>query len=155
MGLITCLRSRAELPFQQHSLCSVSNCAHRCARAITSSFKRRIQEISSSTNKVVALSHPALCSFCSCPHDVFWFSMLVGKQGLTLTGELYCIRGICDVSLEPRVSPPRAKGISENAVKCINNGLGIKSKPCLDISTESCHTTAASGGSWLKMYLYI
>lgn len=53
------------------------------------------------------------------------------------------------------MSPLRAKGISETAVKCINNELGIKSKPCLNISTESCHTSAASGGSWLKMYLYI
>lgn len=128
MGLITCLSSRAELPFQQHSPCSVSNSAHGCARAITTSFKRRIQEISSNTNKVVALSGPALCSFYSCPYDAFWFCVLVGKQMLALAAELCCIRGICEVSLETRVSPPRAKGISENAAKCINNQLGIKSK---------------------------
>lgn len=30
MGLITCLSSRAELPFQQHSPCSVSSSAHMC-----------------------------------------------------------------------------------------------------------------------------
>lgn len=81
--------------------------------------------------------------------------MLVGKQGLTLNSALYCIREICYVSLENRVSPQRAKGIFENPAKCINNELGIKSKPCLDISIESCHTTVDSGGSWLKMYLYI
>lgn len=94
MGLITCLSRGAELPFQQQSPCSVSHSAHRCARAITISFKR-IQEVSSNTNKAVARSDPVLCSFCSCPYDAFWFSMLVGKQGLTPTGELCCIWGIC------------------------------------------------------------
>lgn len=155
ISLIISLSSVSELPFQQSSLFSVSNSVHRYTCAITSSFKTRIHEKFSSRNKLIVFSDPVLCSFYSCPYDVFCFSVLVGKQGLTLNSELYCIREICCVSLENRVSPQRAKGIFENPVKCINNELGIKAKPCLDILIESCHTTVASGGSWLKMYLYI
>lgn len=154
-GLITCLSSEFKLPFQQSSSVSVSNSVHRCTPAIASSFQASMHEISSNTNKVIVFSDPILCSFSSCPYDVFCFSMLVGKQGLTLDSELYCITGICYLSMENRVSPQRAKGSFENPVKCINNELGIKSKPCLDVSIESCHTTIASGGSWLKMYLHI
>lgn len=73
IGLITCLGSVSELPSQQPGPFSVSSSVHRWTRTIPSSFKNRIQGVSSNTNKVVAL-----CSFFSCPHDVFYTSGQTG-----------------------------------------------------------------------------
>lgn len=150
IGLISCLSRVSELPFPQSSPFSVPDSMHRCTHAIISSFKTRIYEIFSNTNKVIVFLNPVLCSFCSCPYDVFWFSVLVGKQGLHSLGS--CMASdLLHITGKP-VSSQRAKGIFENPVKCINNGLRIKSKPCLDISIESRHTTVASLG-WKCIYI--